>query len=330
VLFVSGIIILVKKQPKIVCLGGGTGLYQVLLGLKKYPVSLTAIVNMSDSGGSSGRLRQDLGILPPGDIRRALMVLSTFHLRKNTLIKLFNFRFNNGELAGHSLGNLLLAALTQITGRPDLAISEAAKILEVSGEVLPVTTDKTDLVVRLADGTIIRGETNIDVREIKPEVPIAEVYLSPSGKIFPGVKGAILGADLIVLGPGDLYTSVIPNLLVSGVCQAIENSKAKLVYICNLMTKHGETDGFSVSDFLREIKKYLGEAGKKLSVVLVNKKIRLPVSVARWYKKYKSEPVRLDLEKVEGVRVVTGSFATSGRLIRHDPSKIARVLVKLL
>jgi len=319
-----------KKKAKIVCIGGGTGTYQVLLGLRQYPVKLTAIVTMSDSGGSSGRLRRDLGILPPGDVRRALMALSGFKLRKNTMNQLFDFRFNNGELAGHSLGNLLLAALTQITGREDLAISEAAKILEISGQVLPVTTNKTELCALLIDGTIIRGEKNIDFREIKPNVPIKEVYLSPKGEIFTGARKAITEADFIILGPGDLYTSIIPNLLVNGVCQAIAQSKAKIVYICNLMTKHGETNKFSVSDFIREIKKYLGPSANKLAVVIVNTKLRLPTSVAKWYKKYKSEPVKFDKENIKGLKIITGSFATSGKFIRHNPQKIARVIIKLL
>lgn len=319
-----------KKKPKIVCIGGGTGTYQVLLGLRKYPVDLAAIVTMSDSGGSSGRLREELGILPPGDVRRALMALSSFRLRKNTMKQLFEFRFNNGELAGHSLGNLLLAALIQITGREDLAISEAAKILEISGQVLPVTTDKTELRVILVDGTIIRGEKNIDFRQIKPNVPIKKAYLSPKGKIFSGAKKAISEADLIVLGPGDLYTSIVPNLLVSGICQAIECSKGKIVYICNLMTKHGETDGFPASSFIREIKKYLGKTANKLSVVIVNTKVRLPISVAKWYKKYKSEPVKFDKENINGVKIITGSFATTGKFIRHNPQKTARTIVKLL
>ena len=319
-----------KKKPKIVCIGGGTGTYQVLLGLRQYPVDLTAVVTMSDSGGSSGRLRKEMGILPPGDVRRALIALSGFRLRKNTLTQLFEFRFNNGELAGHSLGNLLLAALTQITGREDLAISEAAKILEISGQVLPVTTSKTELCALLVDGTIIRGEKNIDFREIKPDVPIKEVYLSPKGKIFIGAKKAILEADLIILGPGDLYTSIIPNLLVSGVNRAIARSKAKVIYICNLMTKYGETDGFAISGFVREIKKYLGQSANKLSVVIVNTKIKLPTSVASWYKKYRAEPVKFDKKNIEGVKIITGSFATSGKFIRHDPQKIARAIMKLL
>lgn len=287
---------------------------------------------MSDSGGSSGRLRKELGVLPPGDARRALLALSGLHLKKKTLDKLFDFRFNNGELAGHSLGNLLLAALMQITGRTDVAISEAARILEVSGQVLPVTTDRTELVARLKDGTIIRGETNIDVRDIRPKIPIEEVYLSPQGKVFSGTKKAILEADLIILGPGDLYTSVIPNLLVSGVNQAIKKSKAKMVLIVNLMTKHGETDGFRASDFVREIRRYLGPAGEGLSYVLVNRKIKATSKIIRWYKKYKAEPVQNDLGKGKevGVEVIVRDFSQKGNLLRHDSKKLARAIVKLI
>ena len=320
------------KRSKIVCLGGGTGTYQVLLGLRQYRFDLAAVVTMSDSGGSSGRLRKELGVLPPGDARRALLALSGLHLKKKTLDKLFDFRFNNGELAGHSLGNLLLAALMQITGRTDVAISEAARILEVSGQVLPVTTDRTELVARLKDGTIIRGETNIDVRDIRPKIPIEEVYLSPQGKVFSGTKKAILEADLIILGPGDLYTSVIPNLLVSGVNQAIKKSKAKMVLIVNLMTKHGETDGFRASDFVREIRRYLGPAGEGLSYVLVNRKIKATSKIIRWYKKYKAEPVQNDLGKGKevGVEVIVRDFSQKGNLLRHDSKKLARAIVKLV
>jgi len=321
-----------KKKPKIVVIGGGTGTYQVLLGLRQYPVELAAVVAMSDSGGSSGRLRQELGILPPGDIRRALLALSALHLKKNTLSKLFDFRFNNGELAGHSVGNLLLAALMQITGRTEVAISEAASFLEITGQVLPVTTSKTELVACLKDGTIIRGETNIDVRDIKPEVPIEEVYLSPRGRIFPGTREAILGADLIVMGPGDLYTSLVPNLLVMGVNRAIKQSRANVALIVNLMTKHGETDGFKAGDFVREVQNYLGPARQKLAYVLISRKVRATPKIMRWYKRHKSEPVRNDLEKGKefGLKVIVNDFSQRGNLLRHDPKKIARVVVKLV
>jgi len=322
---------MVKRKPKIVCIGGGTGTYQVLLGLKKYPVDLTAIVTMSDSGGSSGKLREELGVLPPGDVRRALLALSDLPLAKKTLSSLFDYRFNNGEgLVGHSVGNLLLAALTQITGREDLAIVEAERILETTGHVLPVTLDNIHLHGILKDGTVVHGETNIDVRRIKPNVPIKEVFLDPKGEIFSKAKKAIIGADLIVLGPGDLYTSIIPNLLVSGVCQAISNSKGKLIYICNLMTKHGETNSFAVSDFIREIKKYLGEASDKLKVVIVNRKINLPMTVSAWYKKYKSTPVVFDRKNLGGLKIIVGSFAKPGKLLRHDPQKTARAIMNVL
>lgn len=321
---------MLKTRPKIVCLGGGTGTYQVLLGLKKFPVDLTAVVCMSDSGGSSGKLREEMGILPPGDIRRALLALSNVHIKKNTLSKLFDFRFQNGQLAGHSLGNLLLAALVEITGREDLAIAEASEILEVSGTVLPVTMDKTDLVAKLKDGTVIRGETHIDIRKIKPEIPIEEVYLSPKAKIFIKAKKAILEADLIVLGPGDLYTSIIPNLLVDGVSDALVKSKGKLVYVCNLMTKHGETDNFKASDFGREICRYLGKGADKLKNMIVNDRIDLPISVAKWYKKYHSVPVVLDRENLKGWKVISQNLAQKGKLIRHDSKKLAKILYKLI
>ncbi len=320
------------RRPKIVVIGGGTGTYQTLLGLRRNSVDLTAVVTMSDSGGSSGRLRKELDVLPPGDARRALLALSGLHIKKNTLNTLFDFRFDNGELAGHSLGNLLLAALMQITGRTDVAISEAARILEVSGQVLPVTVSKTDLVARLEDGTIIRGETEIDYRDIKPEVPIEEVYLSPKGRVFPGTRRAILGANLVVLGPGDLYTSIIPNLLVAGVDQAIKKSRAKVVLVVNLMTKRGETDGFVASDFVREVKKYLGGASDKLGFVLVSRKVKASPKVLRWYKKHQAEPVKNDLGRGKefGVKVVARDFSQKGNLLRHDSQKLARAIMKLL
>ena len=323
-----------KRRPKIVVIGGGTGTYQVLVGLKKFPqdFDLTAIVTMADSGGSSGRLREEFGMLPPGDVRRALLALSDLPISKETLRKLFEFRFENGHgLAGHSMGNLLLAALTQIRGREDLAISEAEKILEVSGRVLPVTLSKTQLHGILTDGTVVKGETNIDVRRIKPSVPIERVYLHPQARIYPKAREAILKTDLIILGPGDLYTSVVPNLLVKGVNEAIYRSSARVVYICNLMTKHGETDGFTAQDFLDEVKKYLGKAQSRLSDVLVNKKVALPKAVVGWYRQYHSAPVEDGLDqRKNGVQVIHEAFVQPGKLVRHDPEKVACALVKLL
>lgn len=324
----------IMSRPKIVVIGGGTGTYQVLVGLKKYPVDLTAIVTMADSGGSSGKLRQEFGILPPGDIRRALLALSNLPISKKTLAELFEFRFDpssKSDLAGHSIGNLLLAALTQIYGREDLAISEAEKILDVSGKVLPVTLDKVHLHGVLEDGTVVEGETNIDVRRVKPSIPIQEVYLKPSAAIYPQAREAILAADLIILGPGDLYTSVIPNLLVKGVNEAIVNSKAKVAYVCNLMTKHGETDGFTACDFVDEIRKYLGPAQEKLAFVLINKKVSFPKTVVSWYKRYHSLPVEDGIdEQTLGLEVIHDTFAQEGKLVRHDPDKLASAISKIL
>jgi len=324
---------MVKGKPRIVVIGGGTGTFVVLSGLRDYPVHLTAIVSMADSGGSSGRLRDEFGVLPPGDVRRALLALSTLPLKKVNLRQLFEYRFKNGTgLKGHSFGNLFLTALTDITGREDLAIAEAGKILAIKGQVLPVSLTNTNLCARLEDGTIIKGETNIDIRRVRPELKILDVFLDPPAQIFPGARKAILEADLIVFGPGDLYTSVIPNLLVEGVAQAISQSPAKLLYICNLMTKHGETDGFAVSDFIKEVKRYLGPAGKKQMTVLVNRPMKIPQRLLARYRQEKSFPVKFDRSECArlGVRFVLASLATTGQLLRHDSQKLAREIMKLL
>lgn len=318
-----------------VVIGGGTGTYQVLVGLKRYPnLDISAVVAMSDSGGSTGRIRQEFGMFPPGDLRRALLALSSLPIREKTLSRLFDFRFKNGrELRGHSLGNIFLAALTQITGSPEKAISEAERILAVSGRVLPVTLTNTHLVAILENGEKIFGETNIDVRSVSPEIPIREVFLKPKAKVYPQASSAIKSADLIILGPGDLYTSVIPNLLVEGVTEAIKGSRGKVVFIVNLMTKHGETDDFTASRFLGVARKYLGLAEGKLKFMIVNRGLSRGRSLS-WYKKYKAEPVVDDLNGVDNISVLRGNFVENGevkpRLLRHDPQKLARVLVKLL
>jgi len=321
------------KRPKIVVVGGGTGTYTVLTGLRDTPVDLTAIVSMFDSGGSSGRLRDEFGILPPGDVRQALLALSKLPVDKLILRRLLDYRFKNGVgLKGHSFGNLLLTALTEITGRTDLAISEAAKILDVQGQVLPVSLDNCHLCARLEDGTIIKGETNIDIRRVRPELKILDVFLDPPAKIFPGAKRAILEADLIILGPGDLYTSTIPNLLVESVPRTIAKSKAVIFYICNLMTKYGETQKFSVSDFIKEIQRYLGPAAKKLKKVLVNNYWHVPKSLLARYHQEKSYPVNYDPENCQrlGVEIVLFPLASTGQLLRHNPKKLAKAVLNLL
>lgn len=322
-------------KKRVVVIGGGAGTYQVLVGLKKYPVDLSAIVTMSDSGGSTGKLRREFSILPPGDVRRALIALSNLPLAEKTLETLFDFRFHGkGSLGGHSVGNLLLAALTQITGREDLAIKEAGKILAVSGNVCPVTLDKTTLVAELENGKKIVGEAKIDLRwqgKEFAEVPIKRVFLKPKAKVFAEAGAAICKADLIILGPGDLYTSIIPNLLVDGVNEAIAASRAKVALIVNLMTKPGETDNFTASAFVGVIREYLGSAGSKLSHVVVNTKFPEDVQTLAWYLRHSSKPVLDDVDsRREKVKLIRGSFTQRGGLLRHDPNKLTRAIIKLL
>lgn len=320
-------------RKKVVVIGGGTGTYQVLSGLKKYPLDISAVISMADSGGSTGRLRKELGILPPGDVRRAILALSDLPFAEKTLEKMFNFRFDDGKesgLGGHSLGNILLAALTQITGSMDRAINEAARILNASGKIFPVTLDKTNLVAMLPDGKRVFGEAGIDKRTYKLELPIESVYLSPRAKAFGEAVNAIKKADLIVLGPGDLFTSIVPTLLVDGVTDAIKRSKGNLAYVVNLMTKREETSGFKASDFVDKIIEYLGPAEKKLKYVLISKKFNHSKSkFGKWYRKYGSKPVANDI-KDGSYKIVEKNFVAKTTLFRHDPEKIAKALVDLL
>jgi len=322
----------VITRRKIVVIGGGTGTYQVLSGLKKYDLEISAVISMCDSGGSTGRLRKELGILPPGDVRRAILALSDLPFAQKTLEELFNFRFKDGEsLKGHSVGNILLAALTQITGSMDKAIEEASRILQANGSVYPVTLDKTNLIAILSDRTRIYGEKNIDQREIKLDLPIKKVYLRPSAQIYSKAARVIEESDLVLIAPGDLYTSIIPVLLVRGVNESILASSSKLAYVVNLMTKREETAGFKASDFVREIKQYLGKASDRLDYILVNKKINHTESqIRRWYKRFGSIPVENDLKEGLDFKVIEGNFVSSTTFFRHDPDKIARAVVSLL
>ncbi len=316
-------------MKKIVVIGGGTGTYTVLTGLKKHPVDLTAVVSMADSGGSSGRLRDELGILPPGDVRRCLLALASDEVSQS-LRELFEFRFENGrELKNHSFGNLFLAALTEITGREDLAILEAAKVLQVRGQVLPVSLTNTQLCARLEDGTIIKGETNIDIRKVKPQLRIKEVFLKPAAEIYAPVAEAIAAADLIVVGPGDLYTSIIPNLLVRGIDTALVASSAPVVYVANIMTKYGETDGFAASDFAREIVRYLG---RTLDFLVVNRFAKpIPPRLLGRYREERADPVTADVEHCSdyAAKVVARNLVSAKSLLRHDPVRLAETILEL-
>lgn len=326
-------------MKKIVTIGGGTGSFMLLSGLRKYPMEISAIVSMADDGGSTGVLRDELGVLPPGDVRQCLVALSD---SSDILRKLMDYRFQNGGLAGHSFGNLFLSALEKITGDFAAGVQEAAQILSVRGEVVPVTGTDTNLQVKLADGTILAGEHEINTSKRLGKVGIKRAFLSPRAKANPRAIEKILEADLIVIGPGNHYCSILPNLLVDGIPEAILRSRAKVVYNCNLVNKRGHTDGFTLSDYVREINAFLG--GERIDFVTFNKR-RPEEELLKRYRKEDSELVSaVSDEKSKRYRVITtdllsrkkvaaqkgDKIAKTRSFIRHDADKLAKVLVTLL
>ena len=314
------------KRKNVVVIGGGTGTYAVLSGLKKSPVNLTAIVSMADDGGSTRILREEFGILPPGSVRPALVALSN---APETLSEIFNFRFAKGTFKGHNFGNLFITALTQQFGNFEKALSEAGKLLNIQGQVIPSTLQHIRLVAKLENGKLIEGETDIDVPKHDGRLKIQKIWLAPKAKANPKALSAIKEADLIVLGPGDLFSSVLPNLLVEGIPFAMKKSKAKKVFVCNIMTKFGETTGFSAEDFLTVLEKYLGK--NVVDCFLVNK-TRPSRARVRKYEKEKAEFVRYDKEKLQKrvKTVIAADLLRPRGFIRHDPGKIAKVLLSLL
>ncbi len=311
------------SQKKIVAIGGGTGNFAVLSGLKKYPHHVSAIVSMADSGGHSGRLRDELGVLPPGDVRACLVALADDE--KAPIVRdLFNYRFESGSQKGASVGNLLLTALTDILGDFNKAVRAAHQLLDIKGQVIPVTLDRADLLAELEDGTILFGETSIDVPGEGARLPIKRVWLQPKPKANPEAIAAILGADLVVLGPGDLYTSIMPNLCIPEIADALRNTSGLLVGNVNIMTKHGETDGFLVEDFVRTIELAIG---KPLDVVLYNNK-KIPEPLLRKYRKEKALPVKVHTPASHWRGLDLLSVA--GGLARHDSDKLARAIIALI
>lgn len=309
---------------RVVVIGGGTGSFTVLRGLKSRVEELSAVVSMFDSGGSTGLLRDEFGILPPGDVRRCLVALAD---ENDVLRKLFMFRFDeHSSLKGHSFGNLFLTALTEVTGSEQEAIRQASKILRINGRVLPVSFDNCNVFAELENGVKIKGETNIDVPRHDPNLRIVKTWLEPSANASADAVDAILKADLVVLGPGDLFTSVIPNLLVKGIPEALKKSNAKKVYVCNLMTKHGETTSFKASDHLKEIIKY----GGCPDVIICNSS-KGSSSLLQKYASQNQFPVIVDAEAVSKLKVklVSADVMSAPDLIRHDSEKLAELLLKL-
>lgn len=330
------------NKKRVVAIGGGTGTHTVLRGLKHYQdkIDISAVVTMADSGGSTGRLRDEFGCLPVGDVRMALAALASDIDEHEELVrKLFLYRFEKGNgLSGHNFGNLLLVVLTDILGSEEAAIHTAGRMLQVQGVVTPVTTKKVNLVATYDDGVVVQGEHDIDepTRE-RADHSIAGLSVYPSATISESAKGVIAKADLIVLGPGDLYTSVLANCVVGGVAEAVCSSSAKKVYVCNLMTKLGQTSGMGVAEHVSEIKKYLGCVP---DYVLVNTGVLPPELVAKYANdkeypvifNYEAEDCRVipaDLLATEAVQTAQGDVLKRS-LIRHDSDKLAGKLVELI
>ncbi len=315
-------------MKNIVIIGGGSGIFNVLKGLKNYPVSITSIVTTFDNGGSTGILRDEFGTLPSGDIRRSLVALSP-DTGDSTIRDLFNFRFpENSSLHGHSFGNLFLQALTSISGSEVSAIKKAAEILNIKNKILPISTDNAQLYAKLEDGSIIKGEANIDVPKHDGSIKIKELYLEPSATIYTEAYDAIVNADIIVIGPGDLYTSILPNVLVSGFSEAIKKTKAKIVYILNIMTKWGETNNFSASDFAKTLLSYIKK--DKLDYIICNNS-PINQTLIKKYKEKKAEPILIDNSKLKKYcdNIIEEDVIIQTDIVRHDALKTSRIIMRI-
>jgi uncharacterized cofD-like protein len=310
------------KGPRIVAIGGGTGLSTLLRGLKVYSENITAVVTVTDDGGSSGTLRRELGVPPPGDIRSCLVALSQ---EETLLSRLFQYRFSSsGSLAGHSFGNLFLTAMTDIAGGFDKAVASASSVLAVRGRVLPVTLRSVTLTATLENGKTVKGESaisrsnsRIDRLHIKPTLPPA----------CPEVIKAIALADCIVLGPGSLYTSIISNLLVDGVGKALKSSKAPKIYVANIMTQPGETSGYTLNDHLKAIECHGGEG--LFNLVLSNRG-KIPQGIVKKYAKDGAWPVTADDETRKITKVICSDVFSGESYARHDSDKLARAIMRVV
>jgi uncharacterized cofD-like protein len=326
-----------QKPLRIVSIGGGNGLATLLRGLKRYAraaqgaIEVTAVVTVTDDGGSSGRLRRDFAVLPPGDIRNCMVALSQ---DETLLAKLFNFRFAGGRgLKGHSFGNLFLTAMTHLTGDFAQAVKLSAEVLAVAGRIYPSTASNVVLEATLADGELILGETRIG----RSKQRIGRVHLQPRRvKPLKETLVAIAEADIITLGPGSLFTSVIPNLLVQGIPRAIAESPATKVYFANLMTQPGETVGFSVSDHIESIRKHSGHYSRGIIDVCVVNTGQLGSGAVRAYGAKEAQPVEVDYERLDslGIRAISDdlvrrSGTKKNSKIRHDSSAIGAIAVEL-
>ncbi|OGG50330.1 hypothetical protein A3C18_00240 [Candidatus Kaiserbacteria bacterium RIFCSPHIGHO2_02_FULL_54_11b] len=320
-----------KGWKNVVVIGGGTGTFTVLSALKKYPLNLTAIVSMADDGFSTGILRDELGVLPPGDVRQCLVALSSSDM---LMRQLMSYRFEKGALKGHSFGNLLLSALEKITGSFDSAVEKTAEILRIRGRVIPVTLDKVTLMAQVGK-RIIRGENNIQQTNLNGS--LKRIWLKPGGHANPKALAALRSADAIIIGPGNLYASLVPDLLVRGISKAVHKSRAKKIFICNLMTKAEHTHDFTVADYAAEIEKYLGS---KIDAVIYNNKLP-EKALLKKYAREGETPTRWDIlpegRKLVGANLISHRLSPRQKgdiwnrsLVRHEPSRLATVILRVL
>lgn len=315
------------QGPHIVAIGGGTGLSTMLRGLKKYTKNLTAIVTVSDDGGGSGMLRRDIGMLPPGDIRHCMESLAN---TEPVMQQLLTYRFDSGTLRGQCFGNLLLAALNGVTGSFDEAVRSMGQVLAISGTVIPVTTTDVRLTATFENGAYVVGESNIFGFKKQQDCRIDHVELLPAHpKALPDALDAIAAADLILLGPGSLYTSIIPNLLVDGVAEAIAASDAQKIYVCNIMTQDGETEGYTAADHLAALLRH-GTADM-VELCLANSS-PIPPELAERYRAEGAEALTVDRERIAqmGIELVERPLASpSGDFARHDPDALASAVLDI-
>ncbi|MCA9789097.1 MAG: YvcK family protein [Cyanobacteria bacterium HKST-UBA05] len=310
------------QGPRIVAVGGGTGLSTLLRGIKHYTNNITAIVTVADDGGSSGRLRQEFNIIPPGDIRNCIAALAN---EEELITELFQYRFKLGEgLKGHSFGNLFLSVMCEITGNMNTAVKESAKVLNIRGRVIPATLENVELIAHLEDGSEVRGESNI------PEAgkPIAKLRCEPANaQPLPEVIEAIAQAELIILGPGSLFTSVLPNLLIQAVADAIHHANAPKIYVCNVMSQPGETHGYTVGDHLQALLKHC-PGQHMVDMVVVNNWI--PESLIRKYQEHGQYPVVIDRQRIEdmGIGIIERVLVDDGETIRHNSRKLGRSIIR--
>jgi len=325
-------------MKKITVFGGGTGTYVVLSGLKKYPLDLGVVVTMMDSGGSTGRLRDQLGVLPPGDLRQCLVALSEASLLWR---KLFLYRFEKGDLKGHNFGNIFLSALEKNCKDYNEVLKKASFILKVKGEVLPVTYEQVEIGVKYENGKVVWGEKNIDTN-FQEKSRVVDIFIKPdNAKTNKLAEKRILDSQILIIAPGDLYSSVIPIFKFEGIKKAVKKTKAKIIYIMNLMTKSGQTTYYKASDHIFDLEKHLE---REIDMIVLNNK-KIPSEVVNWYQKEGERPVVDDLDnfhlnaKIIREDVLDTRFYGKDKnekfidkmarsLLRHDTNKLAKVLFK--